>query len=101
MLVINSSGLFRSGDNAGTEKLTTTEESTTEELEKVPVENYVGMTYDAALASIDEDLKVERKTEASSSYEAGYIIRQSLESRRRKGGKVRLLIDCQHRREQS
>ena len=62
MLVINSSGLFRSGDNAGTEKLTTTEESTTEELEKVPVENYVGMTYDAALASIDEDLKVERKT---------------------------------------
>lgn len=80
VLVINSSGLFRSGDNAGTEKLTTTEESTTEELEKVPVENYVGMTYDAALASIDEDLKVERKTEASSSYEAGYIIRQSLES---------------------
>ena len=80
VLVINSSGLFRSGDNAGTEKLTTTEESTTEKLEKVPVENYVGMTYDAALASIDEDLKVERKTEASSSYEAGYIIRQSLES---------------------
>ena len=37
-------------------------------------------SYDAALASIDEDLKVERKTEASSSYEAGYIIRQSLES---------------------
>lgn len=80
VLVINSSGLFRSGDNASTEKLTTTEESTTEKLEQVPVENYVGMTYDAALASIGEDLKVERKTEASSSYEAGYIIRQSLES---------------------
>lgn len=80
VLVINSSGLFRSGDNATTEKLTTTEESTTEKLVKVPVENYVGMTYDAALASIGDDLKVERKTEASSSYEAGYVIRQSLES---------------------
>lgn len=80
VLVVNSSGLFRSGDNASTEKLTTTEESTTEKLEQVAVENYVGMTYDAALASIGEDLKVERKTEASSSYEAGYVIRQSLES---------------------
>lgn len=80
VLVINSSGLFRSGDNATTEKLTTTEENTTEKLEQVAVENYVGMTYDAALASIGEDLQVERKTEASSSYEAGYVIRQSLES---------------------
>ena len=79
--VVRSSGLFRSGDKASTERLTTTEsvEEDTES-DKYQVPNVVGMSLSQAKEAIGDNLKIETKSQASSNYRSGLVISQSLES---------------------
>lgn len=79
--VVRSSGLFRSGDKASTERITTTEsvEEDTES-DKYQVPNVVGMSLSQAKEAIGDNLKIETKSQASSNYRSGLIISQSLES---------------------
>lgn len=79
--VVRSSGLFRSGDKASTERITTTEsvEEDTES-DKYQVPNVVGMSLSQAKEAIGDNLKIETKSQASSNYRSGLVISQSLES---------------------
>lgn len=79
--VVRSSGLFRSGDEASTEQITTASEDSEEEAaDKYQVPNVVGMSLSQAKEAIGDNLKIETKTQASSSYKAGLVIEQSLKS---------------------
>ena len=79
--VVRSSGLFRSGDEASTEQITTASEDSEEETaDKYQVPNVVGMSLSQAKEAIGDNLKIETKTQASSSYKAGLVIEQSLKS---------------------
>lgn len=79
--VVRSSGLFRSGDEASTEQITTSSSDSEEETDdKYQVPNVVGMSLSQAKEAIGDNLKIETKTQASSSYKSGLVIRQSLES---------------------
>lgn len=79
--VVRSFGLFRSGDKASTERITTTEsvEEDTES-DKYQVPNVVGMSLSQAKEAIGDNLKIETKSQASSNYRSGLVISQSLES---------------------
>ena len=79
--VVRSSGLFRSGDKASTERITTTEsvEEDTES-DKYQVPNVVGMSLSQAKEAIGDNLKIETKSQAFSNYSSGLVISQSLES---------------------
>ena len=79
--VVRSSGLFRSGDEASTEQVTSSGDAQDEtETDKYQVPNVIGMSLSQAKEAIGDNLKIETRTEASSSYKEGLVIRQSLES---------------------
>lgn len=79
--VVRSSGLFRSGDEASTEQITTTESSDEEtKTDKYQVPNVVGMSLSQAKEAIGDNLKIKTKEQASSNYKSGLVISQSLES---------------------
>ncbi len=79
--VVRSSGLFRSGDEASTEQITTTESSDEEtKTDKYQVPNVVGMSLSQAKEAIGDNLKIKTKEQSSSNYKSGLVISQSLES---------------------
>lgn len=79
VFVVNGSGLFKSGSGSTTETEASSEE-TTEKPEQIEVQNMVGMSYSKAQDLIGNDLKIEKKTETSDEYDAGVVIRQSIEA---------------------
>lgn len=82
VFVVKSSGLFKSGKSTAqsTVKITTEAKDKTEDTEKYTVDNYVGMSLEAAREAIGGKFKINVEEEYSDTYAKGLVASQDPES---------------------
>lgn len=81
VFVVKSSGLFKSGSDTATKETSSiTTAAATEEEEEYIVPNLLGMSLSQAQEAVGDNLKITTKEQSSSTYEAGQVIGQSIES---------------------
>ena len=80
VFVVKSSGVFKSGKSTTTTSIGTTAESNDTESKKYTVDNYIGMSLNAAREKIDGKFKIKVEEEYSADYAKGLVIRQDPES---------------------
>lgn len=81
VFVVKSSGLFKSGKSTTQSTIAaTTEASAQDTTEKYTVDNYIGMSLEAAKEAIDNKFKINMTEEYSDTYAKGLVMEQDPES---------------------
>ena len=81
VFVVKSSGLFKSGKSTTQSTIgTTTEAGAQDTTEKYTVDNYIGMSLEAAREAIDNKFKINVTEEYSDTYAKGLVMEQDPES---------------------